>query len=99
MANASYCRFQNTLRDLRDCSEALDDEEHRGISIEEQDAVKKLISLCGEISAEYSDVHIDFDRDGDDELLDEEDEEDEEDEDGDNDIFNHQPPAFLFKTR
>lgn len=33
MSNMSYCRFQNTLTDLRDCSDALND-------LEEQDGLK-----------------------------------------------------------
>lgn len=91
MANQSYCRFHNTLRDLTDCQTALDHDEYKGCSVTEQDALKKLISLCGEISSEYGNITINFDSDdGDDDLLDEDDE--------DEDIFEHRPPAFLFKT-
>lgn len=47
MPNMSYCRFQNTLRDLRDCDEhifdELDDED-------EEKARKKLIELCADIA-------------------------------------------------
>ena len=28
MGNMSYCRFENTARDLRDCLEAINDGEH-----------------------------------------------------------------------
>ena len=43
MPNMSYCRFQNTLRDLQDCFEHLDD------IIEDEEELKaqeKLIKLC-----------------------------------------------------
>lgn len=51
MANMSYCRFRNTLVDLRDCRDNLGNTE----SIEETKAEKKLIELCKEIAAEYED--------------------------------------------
>lgn len=35
MSNMSYCRFRNTLNDLRDCYEALDVEDITEISTEE----------------------------------------------------------------
>lgn len=46
MSNMSYCRFENTLRDLEDCSEHLDDE---NLSKYEQRARERLIELCREI--------------------------------------------------
>ena len=48
MSNMSYCRFQNTLPDLRDCRDALDDE----VGPEEEAARKKLIKICREIVAD-----------------------------------------------
>ena len=39
MANMSYCRFRNTLGDLRDCREHVDDE----LSSGERDAFIELI--------------------------------------------------------
>jgi hypothetical protein len=39
----SYCRFQNTLKDLRDCEEHMDDELK---STQEEIARKSLIRLC-----------------------------------------------------
>ena len=42
MANMGYCRFQNTLMDLRDCARHLDDED---LSPEETDARYDLIKL------------------------------------------------------
>lgn len=53
MANMSYCRFQNTLGDLRDCKEALDFGEAEDLSAEEQKAKDRLIELCDEISSDY----------------------------------------------
>ena len=50
MANMSYCRFQNTLRDLKDCYEHIDDDD---LSQDEIKARKKLIVLCTDISNDY----------------------------------------------
>lgn len=51
MSNMSYCRFENTYKDLQDCFEALDNME---ISSEnEKYYAKKLLKLCGEISDQY----------------------------------------------
>lgn len=74
MGNMSYCRFSNTLSDLRDCNNNLVE----SLSKEEHDARKKLIKLCKSI------VDDCFDEDGEpvgdwnDEYI--EDEEDEEEE-------------------
>ena len=46
MANMSYCRFQNTYRDLIDCSVNLFDED---MSNDEKMARKNLVELCKEI--------------------------------------------------
>jgi hypothetical protein len=43
----SYCRFQNTLKDLRDCYDNWDD-----LSEEEENAKKKLIKLCVDIACD-----------------------------------------------
>ena len=57
MPNMSYCRFENTLRDLLDCQEALD-QNGTGIvddaSEHERAAVRKLITLCREIADDYT---------------------------------------------
>jgi len=49
MSNQSYCRFENTLRDLRDCRE------HLCNNISDREAIerKKLIELCREIAEEF----------------------------------------------
>lgn len=47
MANMSYCRFTNTLSDLWDCRDALD--ERKPLSDEEYEAALKLVEMCREI--------------------------------------------------
>lgn len=56
MANMSYCMFQNTVGDLRECSEAegLYEPELLG-SDEERRARRRLIELCKQIAAEFED--------------------------------------------
>lgn len=46
MSNMSYCRFQNTLTDLRDC---LDNIENNDLSEAEHRARMKIIKLCFKI--------------------------------------------------
>lgn len=50
MTNMSYCRFQNTLSDLLDCQDALDENE---LSAEEASSRKALISTCVEIAESH----------------------------------------------
>lgn len=52
MANMSYCRFENTLGDLQDCHENMDDDD---LSEEEANARKRLIRLCVMIAGDYGD--------------------------------------------
>jgi hypothetical protein len=52
MANMSYCRFQNTVGDLRDCYDNWDDED---LSEEEVRAQRSLMRLCQDIVADYGD--------------------------------------------
>lgn len=51
MANMGYCRFENTLRDLRECYDHLDDE----LSDREIKYRRRLIELCSLIASEYKD--------------------------------------------
>lgn len=44
MSNMSYCRWQNTLNDLRDCAAAL--EERCSLSREERAAALATLELC-----------------------------------------------------
>lgn len=48
MSNMSYCRFQNTLHDLRDCGEHLSDK----LGEDEARARKQLILVCVDILEE-----------------------------------------------
>lgn len=52
MSNMSYCRFRNTLADLEDCYEHIDDYD---LSDEEKEAKKQLIELCTTIAWEEGD--------------------------------------------
>ena len=49
MGNMSYCRFQNTARDLNDIVEHIHDED---LSEEEKRARIRLIKMCREIVEE-----------------------------------------------
>lgn len=48
MGNMSYCRFQNTKTDLKDCAEALDEVggDIDALDVDERFAAKKLVELC-----------------------------------------------------
>lgn len=48
MSNMSYCKFRNTLKDLRDCYNSMYDE----VSPEEDQAKIDLIKLCKIIAEE-----------------------------------------------
>ena len=52
MGNMSYCRFGNTLTDLRDCADNLDDPD--SLSPEERRARERLIKLCKTIADDYA---------------------------------------------
>lgn len=54
MSNMSYCRFQNTLGDLRDCLRTMQGEDEyyqvkKDLSDEEYQAMRTLIVTCQEI--------------------------------------------------
>jgi len=53
MSNMSYCRFRNTLGDLRDCYYNMDDDD---LSEDESIAKISLLELCNEIANEYTDI-------------------------------------------
>jgi hypothetical protein len=58
MSNMSYCRFENTLKDLRDCNEHLFDD----LSEEESKARDELVKLCDDIARDSLD-DLDYDND------------------------------------
>ncbi len=49
MANMSYCKFENTVKDLRDCDRGFEECE----SIEEAKARYRLLKLCHEMAENY----------------------------------------------
>ncbi|KKM99637.1 hypothetical protein LCGC14_1145860 [marine sediment metagenome] len=49
MANMSYCRFQNTVKDLFDCYESFDDY----VSEEEAQARTRMYNLCLKITENF----------------------------------------------
>ncbi len=64
MSNMSYCRFRNTLGDLQDCYDNMDDAE---MSDDELIARQRLVQLCIEIANTYEEIAdepIDFGRRG-----------------------------------
>jgi len=52
MGNMGYCRFENTLNDLKDCVRHLDDED---LSDSENKARQELIAVAINITSEYGD--------------------------------------------
>jgi len=53
MANMSYCRFENTLRDLQDCKEAMSNE--LDLSKSEQRSFVRMVKMCRDIAEMYED--------------------------------------------
>jgi len=52
MGNMAYARFTNTLKDLQDCYENMED----NLVEEEEESRLKLISLCKKIVKNYDEV-------------------------------------------
>ena len=46
MANMSYCRFENTARDLRDCVQAIENGETNDLHRDEKDGLQQILSDC-----------------------------------------------------
>ena len=46
MGNMSYCRFENTSRDLRDCLQAIENGETNDLSSYEIDGLESLLDYC-----------------------------------------------------
>ena len=49
MSNMSYCRFQNTSKDLQDCFDVMSEKKIGGLSREEKRSYFELICTCQEI--------------------------------------------------
>ena len=64
MSNMSYCRFQNTLGDLNDCVESLQNEDV--LSAEEAEAARDMASACEEFLVAFKDIGINEEQDDDD---------------------------------
>ena len=46
----SYCRFENTARDLRDCVQAIENGEHTDdLSSYEKNGLEEILSLCEQL--------------------------------------------------
>ena len=53
MANMSYCRFQNTYRDLRDCLNDMNSTDFLELSETEQNYRNKIVEICKEIAEQF----------------------------------------------
>jgi len=51
MSNMSYCRFENTLGDLEDCYDSMDETDE--LQGREKSSRKEIIELCCRIAEEY----------------------------------------------
>ena len=56
MGNMGYCRFENTLEDLRDCLEHWDDVDED--SEDEVRAQARMLKLCQRIVNNYGDEEV-----------------------------------------
>lgn len=53
----SYCRFQNTLRDLTECRDWLSEHEPtRDLSGDELKAFERLINVCADLVGDYGEA-------------------------------------------
>lgn len=56
MGNMSYCRFENTARDLRDCLEAIENESLDDLSSSEKRGLMQLLEDCETITFMKEDI-------------------------------------------
>ena len=54
MPNMSYCRFENTVKDMNDCLNAIEDREVNDLSDYELRALKEFLEL-GQVIVDYED--------------------------------------------
>ena len=64
MSNMSYCRFENTARDLRDCLQAIENGELDDLSSYERDGLEQLLSDCEEMFHMKEEIEEAIDEDG-----------------------------------
>jgi hypothetical protein len=53
MANMSYCRFENTYRDLKDCLNDMNSTDFYELSETEQNYRNKIVEMCKEIAEQF----------------------------------------------
>jgi len=56
MGNMSYCRFENTARDLKDCVDALENGETQELSNREIEGLEDLLRSCESIIQMKDDI-------------------------------------------
>ena len=56
MANMSYCQFENTNADLRDCEEWLNENDPDKLSDSEAEYFRLLVRRCRRIAENYPDT-------------------------------------------
>ena len=56
MANMSYCRFENTTKDMQDCINAIEEGETRDLSRYEAAALREFLDLANEIKQYQPDI-------------------------------------------
>ena len=56
MANMSYCRFENTTRDMQDCINAIEEGDTRDLSRYEASALREFLDLAHEIQQYQPDI-------------------------------------------
>ena len=61
MANMSYCRFENTTKDLNDCLDALQNESINTLSDTEFYSLKKMVKLAEELLDYKEEIDIEDD--------------------------------------
>jgi len=62
MANMSYCRFENTVRDMRDCINAIEDGECDSLSSYEVNALRQFKEMGDEINRLDIDIDLIIER-------------------------------------
>ncbi len=64
MPNMSYCRFENTTKDMKDCINAIEDQETDELSNYEVNAISEFLDLARKIinlEHEIEQILVDYD--------------------------------------
>ena len=56
MANMSYCRFENTTKDMEDCINAIEEGDTKDLSRYEASALREFLDLADEIKGYAPDI-------------------------------------------